>query len=82
MDARISTSGIRVGALYLVNTKREIPAKNGSLLNKQRNQYPTRPPLFYDKLYKYWKIRMRDYLMAEDSDVWEVICKGPYVPTM
>ena len=25
---------------------------------------------------------MRDYLMAEDSEVWDVICKGPYVPTM
>ncbi|XP_015060063.1 uncharacterized protein LOC107005933 [Solanum pennellii] len=53
-----------------------------SLLNKQRNLSPTRPPLFDDKLYKYWKIRMRDYLMAEDSEVWDVICKGPYVPTM
>ncbi|XP_015057426.1 uncharacterized protein LOC107003615 [Solanum pennellii] len=53
-----------------------------SLLNKQRNMSPTRPPLFDDKLYKYWKIRMRDYLMAEDSEVWDVICKGPYVPTM
>ena len=25
---------------------------------------------------------MRDYLMAEDSEVRDVICKGPYVPTM
>ena len=53
-----------------------------SLLDKQRNQSPARPPLFDSKLYKYWKIRMRDYLMAEDSEVWDVICKGPFVPTM
>ena len=25
---------------------------------------------------------MRDYLMAEDSEVRDVICKGPYVTTM
>ena len=25
---------------------------------------------------------MRDYLMAEDSEVWNVICKGPNVPTL
>ena len=24
---------------------------------------------------------MRDYLMAEDSEVWDIICKVPYVPT-
>ncbi|XP_069150334.1 uncharacterized protein [Solanum lycopersicum] len=53
-----------------------------SLLDKQRNQSPARPPLFDSKLYKYWKIRMRDYLMAEDSEVWDVICKCPYVSTM
>ena len=50
--------------------------------NKQGNQSPARPPLFDSKLYKYWMIRMRDYLMAEDCEVWDVICKGPYVPTM
>ena len=25
---------------------------------------------------------MRDYLMDKGSEVWDVICKGPYVPTM
>ena len=25
---------------------------------------------------------MRAFLIAEDSEVWEVICKGSYVPTM
>ena len=25
---------------------------------------------------------MRDYLMTEDSEVCDVICKGPYMPTM
>ena len=53
-----------------------------SQLNKQRKQSSTRPPLVYDNLYKQWKIRMRAFLIAEDSEVWEVICKGSYVPTM
>lgn len=25
---------------------------------------------------------MRVYLMADDIEVWDVICKGHYVPTM
>ena len=25
---------------------------------------------------------MRDYLMTEESEVWDAICKGPYDQTM
>ncbi|WMV23535.1 hypothetical protein MTR67_016920 [Solanum verrucosum] len=53
-----------------------------SPLNQQRSQSSTRPPLLDGQFYRYWKIRMRDYLMAEDIEVWNVICKGHYVPTM
>ncbi|WMV08057.1 hypothetical protein MTR67_001442 [Solanum verrucosum] len=31
---------------------------------------------------RHWRIRMRDYLAAEDIEVWDMICEGPYVPTM
>ncbi|WMV59724.1 hypothetical protein MTR67_053109 [Solanum verrucosum] len=53
-----------------------------SLLNQQRTQSSTRPPLFKGQFYRHWRIRMRDYLMVEDIEVWDMICEGPYVPTM
>ena len=35
-------------------------------LNLQRSQSPARPPLLDGQFYRYWKIQMSDYLMAED----------------
>ncbi|WMV41188.1 hypothetical protein MTR67_034573 [Solanum verrucosum] len=51
-------------------------------VSMQRSQSPTRPPLLNGQFYKHWKIRMRDYLMADAIEVWDVICKCPYVPIM
>ncbi|WMV57546.1 hypothetical protein MTR67_050931, partial [Solanum verrucosum] len=48
----------------------------------QRSQSSTRPPLFKGQFYTHWRIKIKDYLLAEDIEVWDVICKGPYVPTM
>ncbi|WMV33441.1 hypothetical protein MTR67_026826 [Solanum verrucosum] len=48
----------------------------------KRSQSPTKPPLFNRQFYRWWKVRMRDYLMDEDIEVWNVICEGPSVPTM
>ncbi|XP_075099041.1 uncharacterized protein LOC142175931 [Nicotiana tabacum] len=40
-----------------------------------------RPPRFNGQYYGWWKIRMHDFIMAEDSELWDVICDGPFVPT-
>ncbi|XP_070009887.1 uncharacterized protein [Nicotiana sylvestris] len=40
-----------------------------------------RPPRFNRKYYGWWKTRMHDFIMAEDSELWDVICDGPYNPT-
>ncbi|XP_009779490.2 uncharacterized protein [Nicotiana sylvestris] len=28
----------------------------------------------------WWKTRMHDFIMTEDSELWDVICDGPFVP--
>nr|XP_033517172.1 uncharacterized protein LOC117281437 [Nicotiana tomentosiformis] len=39
------------------------------------------PPRFNDQYYGWWKTRMHDFIIAEDSRLWDVICDGPFVPT-
>ncbi|XP_075078132.1 uncharacterized protein LOC142164285 [Nicotiana tabacum] len=39
-----------------------------------------RPPRFNGQYYGWWKTRMHDFIMAEDSELWDVICDGPFVP--
>ncbi|XP_070011032.1 uncharacterized protein [Nicotiana sylvestris] len=39
------------------------------------------PPRFNGQYYGWWKTRMHDFIMAEDSELWDVICDGPYIPT-
>ncbi|XP_075095328.1 uncharacterized protein LOC142173605 [Nicotiana tabacum] len=39
------------------------------------------PPRFNGQYYGWWKTRMHDFIMAEDSELWDVICDGPFVPT-
>ncbi|XP_075107081.1 uncharacterized protein LOC142180060 [Nicotiana tabacum] len=39
------------------------------------------PPRFNGQYYEWWKTRMHNFIMAEDSELWDVICDGPFVPT-
>ncbi|XP_070035995.1 uncharacterized protein [Nicotiana tomentosiformis] len=49
--------------------------------NFEEGQSTYRPPRFNDQYYGWWKTRMHDFIMAEDSELWGVICDGPFVPT-
>ncbi|VFQ68815.1 unnamed protein product, partial [Cuscuta campestris] len=44
-------------------------------------QSTTRPPLFDDTNYAYWKERMRIFIQSNDYDSWLVIKHGETVPT-
>nr|XP_009768287.1 PREDICTED: uncharacterized protein LOC104219322 [Nicotiana sylvestris] len=39
-----------------------------------------RPPRFNGQYYGWWKTRKHDFIMAEDYELWDVICYGPFVP--
>ncbi|XP_070015268.1 uncharacterized protein [Nicotiana sylvestris] len=49
--------------------------------NFEEGQSTYRPPRFNGQYYGWWKTRMHDFIMAEDYELWDVICDGPYVPT-
>ncbi|XP_070003486.1 uncharacterized protein [Nicotiana sylvestris] len=49
--------------------------------NFEKGQSTYRLPRFNGQYYEWWKTRMHDFIMAEDSELWDVICDGPYVPT-
>ncbi|XP_033510259.1 uncharacterized protein [Nicotiana tomentosiformis] len=49
--------------------------------NFEEGQSTYRPPRFNGQYYGWWKTRMHDFIMAEDSELWDVICDGPYVLT-
>ncbi|XP_069151990.1 intracellular protein transport protein USO1-like [Solanum lycopersicum] len=51
-------------------------------LNLEEGQLSNKPPRFNGHFYSWWKVRMYDYLMAEDSELWDVVLDGPFVPTM
>ncbi|XP_070036654.1 uncharacterized protein [Nicotiana tomentosiformis] len=48
--------------------------------NFEEGQSTYRPPRFNGQYYGWWKTRMHDFIMAEDSELWDVICDGPFVP--
>ena len=50
-------------------------------LNLEEGQSSHRPPRFNGQFYSWWKVRMHDYLMVEDSE-WDIILDGPFVPMM
>lgn len=66
----------------MVNIKREIPPRNVDSSERAKKSSFTRPPLLDGQFYSWLKIRMRDYLMTKDINVWYMIWEGPYVPTM
>ncbi|WMV31526.1 hypothetical protein MTR67_024911 [Solanum verrucosum] len=51
-------------------------------LNLEEGQSSTRPPRFNSQFYSCWKIRMHDYLIVEDSELWDIVLDGPHIPTM
>ncbi|XP_070008281.1 uncharacterized protein [Nicotiana sylvestris] len=48
--------------------------------NFEEGESTYRPPRFNDQYYGWWKICMHDFMMAEDSLLWDIICDDPYVP--
>nr|XP_009800651.1 PREDICTED: uncharacterized protein LOC104246537 [Nicotiana sylvestris] len=48
--------------------------------NLEEGQSTTRPPRFNGKYYGWWKTRMHDFIMAEDSELWDGIFNGLFVP--
>nr|XP_009763267.1 PREDICTED: uncharacterized protein LOC104215213 [Nicotiana sylvestris] len=49
--------------------------------NFKEGQSTYRPPRFNNQFYGWWKTRMHDFNMVDDSELWDVICDGPSVPT-
>ncbi|XP_070009563.1 uncharacterized protein [Nicotiana sylvestris] len=48
--------------------------------NFEEGQSTYRPPRFNGQYYGRWKTRMHDFIMADDSELWDVICDGLYIP--
>ncbi|XP_069144607.1 uncharacterized protein [Solanum lycopersicum] len=51
-------------------------------LNLEEGQSSTRPPRFNGHFYSWWKVRIHDYLMAEDSELCDIVLDGPFIPMM
>ncbi|XP_070048832.1 uncharacterized protein [Nicotiana tomentosiformis] len=49
--------------------------------NFEEGQSTYRTTRFNGLYYGWWKTRMHDFIMAEDSELWDVICDGPFIPT-
>ncbi|XP_070019885.1 uncharacterized protein [Nicotiana sylvestris] len=49
--------------------------------NFEEGKSTHRPPRFNRQYYGWWKTRMHDFIMVEDSELWDVICNGPYLLT-
>ncbi|XP_075074554.1 uncharacterized protein LOC142162137 [Nicotiana tabacum] len=49
--------------------------------NDEKGQSTYRPPRFNGQYYGWWKTRMHDFIMAKDSEIWDVISDGPFIPT-
>ncbi|XP_070007823.1 uncharacterized protein [Nicotiana sylvestris] len=49
--------------------------------NFEEGQSTYQPPKFNGQYYGWWKTRMHNFTMAEDCELWDIICDGPYVPT-
>ncbi|XP_033516393.1 uncharacterized protein [Nicotiana tomentosiformis] len=49
--------------------------------NIEDGQSTYMPPRFNGQYYGWWKTRMHDFIMAEDSELWDVNYDGPFVPT-
>ncbi|XP_075099098.1 uncharacterized protein LOC142175983 [Nicotiana tabacum] len=50
-----------------------------ALPNFEEGKSTYRPPRFNGQYYGWWKTRMHDFIMAADSELWDVICDSPHV---
>nr|XP_009782837.1 PREDICTED: uncharacterized protein LOC104231522 [Nicotiana sylvestris] len=48
--------------------------------NFKEGQSTYKPPRFNGQYYGWGKTRMHDLIMTEDSELWDVICDGPFFP--
>ncbi|XP_070007978.1 uncharacterized protein [Nicotiana sylvestris] len=48
--------------------------------NFEEGQSTYRPTRFNGQYYGWWKTRMHNFIMAEYSELWDIICDGPHVP--
>ncbi|XP_069150771.1 uncharacterized protein [Solanum lycopersicum] len=51
-------------------------------LNLEERQSSNRPPHLNGHFYSLWNVRMHYYFMAKDSELWDIVLDGPFVPTM
>ena len=49
-------------------------------LDLEEGQSSTRTPHFNGHFYSWWKVRMHDYLVAVDSELWDIVLDGPFIP--
>ena len=49
-------------------------------LNMEEGHSSTRPPRFNGHFYSWWKVRKHDFLMAKDSELWDIVLDGPFIP--
>ncbi|XP_075103673.1 uncharacterized protein LOC142178245 [Nicotiana tabacum] len=43
-------------------------------------QSTTRPPMFNEKYYSWWKARIEDFLIVEDYELWTIVNQGHLIP--
>ncbi|XP_070045828.1 uncharacterized protein [Nicotiana tomentosiformis] len=48
--------------------------------NFEEGQSTYRPPRFNGQYYGWWRTGMYDFIMAEDSELWDVIYDGLFIP--
>ena len=48
--------------------------------NLEEGKSTTRPPRFNGQYYGWWKTRMFDFIIVEDSELMDIILDGTYVP--
>lgn len=46
----------------------------------EERQLTTRPLIYNGQFYSWCKTRMHDFIIEKDSELWYIICDGPYVP--
>ncbi|XP_070004965.1 uncharacterized protein [Nicotiana sylvestris] len=51
-------------------------------LGNWEGQSTVRPPLFNGQYYSWWKNRMKDHIIGEDYELWDIVTDGPLATTM
>ncbi|XP_070005794.1 uncharacterized protein [Nicotiana sylvestris] len=50
-------------------------------LENWEGQSTARPPLFNSQYYSWWKNRMRDHIIGEEYELWDIVTDGPLATT-